>query len=69
MPAGFKYNVDLLLDQGDRDALASRFPQFMFAFDDPDLRTLFEQFDRQATNAKRRSRRFGIPAADMMLFG
>lgn len=69
MPAGFKYNVDLLLDQGDRDALASRFPQFMFAFDDPDLRVLFEQFDQQATGAKRRSRRFGIAGVVLVATG
>jgi hypothetical protein len=60
MPAGFKYNVDLLLDPRDREAMAARYPQFMFAFDDPELRTLFEEFDKDATKAKRRSRRFGV---------
>lgn len=66
MPAGFKYNVDLLLDPKDREALARRFPQFMFAFDDPDLRALFEQFDQEATKAKRRSRTLGVAAVGLL---
>lgn len=62
MPAGFKHNVDLLLEQPDRDAFAARFPEFMFAFDDPGLRALFEPADREASKAKRRSRVMGLSA-------
>jgi hypothetical protein len=69
MPAGFKYNVDLLLDPRDREALAARYPQFMFAFDDPDLRALFEEMDTSATQAKRRSRRFGIAGVGLVALG
>jgi hypothetical protein len=69
MPAGFKYNVDLLLDSRDREALAARFPQFMFAFDDPDLRALFEQVDLEATKAKRRSRTFGVTGVVLVSLG
>ncbi|HEX5008485.1 MAG TPA: hypothetical protein VFV70_15330 [Hyphomonadaceae bacterium] len=66
MPAGFKHNTDLLLDAGDREAFAARFPQFMFAFDDVGLRALFEPADAQAARAKRGSRRAGVLAVALM---
>src|SRR6185503_4105701 len=58
MPAGFKFNSDLLLDPGDREAFASRFPQLVFAFDDPELRELLQPIDSEAIKSKRRSRSF-----------
>jgi hypothetical protein len=69
MPAGFKYNVDLLIDSRDREAMAARYPQFMFAFDDPELRAMFEEFDKDATQAKRRSRRFGMAGVGLAALG
>lgn len=66
MSTGFRYNVDLLIDPGDREAFALRFPQFAFAFDDPDLRALFDPVDSRAAKAKRTSRMFGGVALGMV---
>ena len=66
MSDGFRYNVDLLTDPMDREAFALRFPQFAFAFDDPDLRALFEPIDREAAKAKRTSRTLGGAALGLV---
>jgi len=66
MPGGFTHNVELLLDAKGRDAFALRFPDFAFAFDDPDLRALFQPIDREAAKAKRRSRIFGGAAVGLI---
>jgi hypothetical protein len=66
MPAGFKHNTDLLLDDADRQAFDARFPEFQLAFDDEGLRALFLPADAQASKAKRRSRLAGVLAVALV---
>lgn len=60
MPAGVKFNSDLLLGEDDREGFRALHPKLAFAFDDPELRALFEPIDRKANDAKKQSRRLGV---------
>ncbi|HVY83863.1 MAG TPA: hypothetical protein VG943_01915 [Caulobacterales bacterium] len=59
---GFKFNTDLLTDEGDRAMAAKAYPHVFFALDFPELRDVFLPIDAHANATKSHSRRLGVTA-------
>jgi hypothetical protein len=57
-----KFNDDLLMQDADRKLAAKKFPSIFHVLDHPQLRDLFVQFDRPATNAKTTGLKAGLLA-------
>lgn len=55
-------NSDLLIDPEDRAFFARHYPAYAPIFDWPELRALFVSYDDAASQARRRSRRWGVLA-------
>jgi hypothetical protein len=53
-------NDDLLLNDSERDYFAQRHPSLARIFDWPELRRVFEDYEKPARRARERSRRYGV---------
>jgi hypothetical protein len=62
-------NSDLLIDTEDRAFFARHYPDFAPIFDWPELRSLFVMYDSAAASARAHSRRSGVIAVALGLFG
>jgi hypothetical protein len=64
----YRFNDDLLLAEVDRKEAQRLFPAVFHALDHPELRSLFDRFDRPANAAKSKSRKFGLTAIGLAVF-
>ena len=63
-----KFNDDLLLKEEDQKHAATRYPAISHVLDNPELRTLFSDYDEGAKRAKIIGRRTGLVAIILVFF-
>lgn len=63
---GFTNNIDLFLGGSTERSFVALYPQYLFAFSDPDLQQLFSPLDKAALKAKTRARHWGLTAVGLL---
>jgi hypothetical protein len=66
MAESFRFNTDLLLKPEDRRAFEALYPKLLFAFNDDELRALFDEHDKVANDAKKGSQIWGARAVALV---